>query len=137
MMAMVTSTWPSATIGPNRLYRNDGGTLTSSAVWSSTEADDTSSVAWGDYDGDGDLDLAVGNAVLYGNSSPDQPNRLYRNDGGILTPSAVWSSTETDDTQSVAWGDFDGDGDLDLAVGNEAGEAQDNLSGCTATTQGH
>ena len=42
----------------------------------SAEADDTMSVAWGDYDGDGDLDLAVGNDW--------QPNRLYRNDGGAL-----------------------------------------------------
>jgi len=74
------------------------------------EIDWTRSVAWGDYDGDGDLDLAAGN--------DGQPNRLYRNDGGVLTSSAVWSSIEADRTRSVAWGDYDGDGDLDLVVGN-------------------
>ena len=89
--------------------------MTASAVWSSVETDTTSSVAWGDYDGDGDLDLAVGNM---GHDSAGQPNRLYRNDGGALTASAVWSSAEADATTSVAWGDYDGDGDLDLAVGN-------------------
>jgi len=97
---------------PNRLYRNDGGSLTTSAVWSSDETDATRSVAWGDYDGDGDLDLAVGNG------GAGQLNRLYRNDGGSLTTSAVWSSVEADSTQSVAWADYDGDGDLDLAAGN-------------------
>jgi len=67
-------------------------------------------VAWGDYDGDGDLALVVSNFV--------QPTRLYRNDAGVLTASAAWSSNESGNTESVAWGDYDGDGDLDLAAGN-------------------
>ncbi|MFN8456672.1 MAG: hypothetical protein U0401_18725 [Anaerolineae bacterium] len=41
------------------------------------------SVAWGDVDGDGGLDPAV---VGNGNT---RPNRLYRNDNGTLTQSAV------------------------------------------------
>ncbi len=112
-----------ADTGPrgNRVYRNEGGTLSAAAVWQSDWSyGSTSSVAWGDYDRDGDLDLIAGTYVdqddsygMYGVS-----NWLYRNDDGVLTASPAWSSEEEDHTTSVAWGDYDGDGDLDLAAGN-------------------
>ncbi len=100
----------------NWVFRNDGGEFT--RIWQSSEADDTRSVAWGDWDSDGCLDLAVGNYGLNG-----QANRVYRNvsSGGHclgLPTSATWSSSEVDQTTSVAWGDWNGDGALDLAVGN-------------------
>lgn len=77
-------------------------------AWSSALGSYADSIAWGDVDGDGDLDLAVGNAA-------DNPSWIYLNVGGMLQTTPAWSSTAGGD---VAWGDMNGDGDLDLAVGN-------------------
>ena len=67
--------------------------------------------AWADFDGDGDLDLFVGFAK-------DVPNRLYRNDAGRFTDvAAALGVADLDETRAAAWGDFDGDGALDLYVG--------------------
>jgi len=115
----------------NRVYSNDGlgqpGSLAS--VWTSAVIDDTLSVAWGDWDGDGDLDLAAGNRNL--------ANRVYSNDG-LGQPSSLalaWTSPDTDYTTSVAWGDWDGDGDLDLAAGNlQANRVYENTGGALAST---
>ena len=64
-------------------------------------------VAWGDYDGDGDLDLAVSNS--------DAQNKLYRNDGGGIF---VELDRFGRGYRGLVWADFDNDGDLDLAVYN-------------------
>lgn len=64
-------------------------------------------VAWGDYDNDGDLDLAISG---YSNSSY---SAIFRNDAGIFVNiNATLASYNT--PGSLQWADFDRDGDLDL-----------------------
>ncbi|MEM7205934.1 MAG: VCBS repeat-containing protein [Planctomycetota bacterium] len=108
---------------PNRLYLNDGtGAFTDvSSTHLPGDRDVTTSVALGDVDGDGDLDLMVGNGGgIYG---PAQPNRLYLNDGAgtFADASASQLPADIDRTTSVSFGDVDGDDDLDLILGNWRG----------------
>src|SRR5206468_5201512 len=71
--------------------------------------------SWIDYDSDGDLDLFV--------AFRDQPNRLFRNDGGRFTDVTVESGIgDPRKTVGAVWFDIDGDGDLDLFVANQNGE---------------
>jgi VCBS repeat protein/ASPIC/UnbV protein len=66
--------------------------------------------AWADPDLDGDPDLFVG--------FNGTPNRLYRNDAGVLTDiAAEVGVADARATRAAAWGDYDADGDPDLLVG--------------------
>jgi len=73
--------------------------------------------AWGDYDGDEDLDL-----LLAGGSGGGRVSRIYRNDGGAFTDSGA--ALRGVEQSAAAWADIDLDGDLDLALhGSGAGGA--------------
>jgi hypothetical protein len=87
--------------------------------WNASQIRNTYSVAWGDYDGDGDLDLVAGNLADEGQLPNLPPNQLFRNEDGELVLDRGWTP-QPNNTRSVAWGDYDADGDLDLAVGNSA-----------------
>ncbi len=81
--------------------------------------------AWADYDLDGDLDVYIGNERLKANVGPGgrqqyAPSQLFRNNGdGTFTDVAEEAGVVNGmHARGVAWGDFDNDGDPDLAVSN-------------------
>lgn len=105
-------------------YRNDGSrkapnfVLADTALVKITRGSHTTP-SFGDLDGDGDLDLVIGEASGTVN--------YYRNDG---TKSAPKFTLVSDEWEGIKAGrrsvprlvDLDGDGDLDLVIGNEAGQ---------------
>ncbi|NUN07916.1 MAG: T9SS type A sorting domain-containing protein [Ignavibacteriaceae bacterium] len=76
-------------------------------------------MAWADYDGDGDLDLATG--CYFSNSYPPIPNYevlIYRNDNGLLTANPAWISTDMRSTTDIKFADINRDGRIDLLACN-------------------
>ncbi len=106
-----------AGLHPDSLLRNNGdGTfedVTEAAGLFSLHP--THSVAWGDYDNDGWLDLFVGHEDWGLNTHPVQ---LFRNnrDGTFTDQAAAFGFGVMGVVKGSAWGDYDNDGWIDLYV---------------------
>ena len=104
----------------NLYHNNHDGTFTKVQEEPfTTDVSSCSGASWGDADNDGDLDLFVSTGQL-----GTYENWFYQNNGDgtftkitgtPMTSEATWSS-------GSAWGDYDKDGDLDLAVGGYDGD---------------
>jgi hypothetical protein len=104
-----------AQAGQALLYHNNGdGTFTEVAQSAGIKTADADgqAAAWGDYDGDGDLDLYIVNAgsdVLYCNNG----------DGTFTDVTAPVGISDQAVGHAVAWADFTGSHRMDVYVANE------------------
>lgn len=96
------------------IYRNDEGTFTD--IQADLPGMKEVRADWGDYDNDGDLDLA-----LAGNTENGDRSFIFKNNDGNfedIEAGLPWVSTG-----DIKWGDYDNDSDLDLFVsGNWMGK---------------
>ncbi|MCD4739147.1 MAG: FG-GAP-like repeat-containing protein, partial [Anaerolineae bacterium] len=99
------------------LWENQDGDFGTLPIWTAgAPTGKTVALAWGDWDNDGYPELAVGR--------DNEADRVYANIGsqpGLPRLVEMWASAELSATTGLAWGDRDGDGDLDLAISQQQG----------------
>jgi hypothetical protein len=101
-----------------RLFRNIGGALDPTPYWQCDLPHYALDVAWGDINNDGNPDLAFAceSNVPDGDPFP-YPSEVYFGNGTSLATTPGWQTEDGHDTSNtVALGDVNGDGWLDLAV---------------------
>jgi hypothetical protein len=99
------------------LYLNQGGSLPEDPSWQVADSFYCFSVALGDIDNDGDLDLAAATGEPYYHDP--EPDLLFLNQGGWFDDTPAWQSDDPSHSMDVAFLDADADGALDLAFARQ------------------
>ena len=95
----------------SEIYKNNGdGSFTKQTSISLTGVSD-GSVAWGDYNNDGNLDI-----ILAGNTDSEKVSKIYKNNGDETFSEQTSISLTGVYDGSVVWGDYNNDGTLDILL---------------------
>ena len=97
----------------SKIFRNENGSFIEQSSISIIGVE-RSSVAWGDYDNDGDLDI-----LLSGNTGYSTVSKIYRNEGDNIFSEQTSINIIGTSKSSLDWGDYDNDGDLDFILMGE------------------
>ena len=109
LLDILLTGWDSSSNAVAKVYHNDGSDTFHDIGAGLTGVGD-SSVAWGDYDGDGRLDILLtgwnGSGIA----------KVYHNDGDGTFPEVSVGLVQGVGAGSVGWGDYDNDGRLDVLL---------------------
>ncbi len=115
------------------LYRNNGeGVFTEFSTNLPGLA--FSAMDWGDFDGDGDLDLALSGGCYHATKYFEPVVQVWQNENGNLRHTGIEMNSVMHG--DVAWGDYDSDGQLDLIVVGRT-DSRDGRSGYVYRNEGN
>ncbi|MEI8203331.1 MAG: FG-GAP-like repeat-containing protein [Bacteroidota bacterium] len=108
-------------IGTNnisKLYKNNGNNTFTEQTGISFSGVYNSNVSWGDYNNDGWIDL-----LLTGYTGSSYVSKIYKNNGNNTFTEQTGISLTGVDLGSVAWGDYNNDGWLDILLSGFTGSS--------------